>query len=463
MTTSTTSLRAFLAQVAAAAFILGATALRLNGPQPGPLAAEARAIVSELLREQVPHPVGSPANRVVRDRILARFRVLGYAPEVQRAYSCGGRRHRCAWVENIVVLPPAGDKLVVAVAHYDSVAAGPGVSDDGLGVATMLVCAARVRTVGYLITDGEEAGLLGAEAFVRDPRAARVVAVVNVEDRGTSGPSYLFETSRDNRDLVPLFNRIPRPITSSLFYTAYELMPNDTDVSVFKRAGKIAVNFAAIGDVENYHHATDDLAHVDMRTLEHHVENALAMLRALSSANLSRMRRSNAVWFDVLGFFLVWWPAWLSIWVAVASFVVLLFRRPSWRDAVAFIAAILLAAAIGIVAMLVTRHRLAHPGWLIALMWVAGIACSLWLLRGRSFEGRAIVWHVLAIVVALTLPGVAFLFLVPAVAMHGKWLAAPAAAIVFFPICLVLYTALAAPALPAIAVLMAMYGSTIAK
>lgn len=441
--------------------ILAFTAIRLNGPAPGPLASEARSIVADLLREQVPHPVGSPANRVVRDRIVTRFRALGYTPEIQRAYSCGGRKHRCAWVENIVVLPPAGDRLALGVAHYDSVAAGPGVSDDGLGVATMLVCAARIRNVGYLITDGEEAGLLGAEAFVRDPRAARVAAVVNVEDRGTSGPSYLFETSGNNRDLAPLFNSIPRPITSSLFYTAYQLMPNDTDVTVFKRAGKVAVNFAAIGDVENYHHATDDLAHVDMGTLEHHCENAMAMLRAVSRADLTHMRRADAVWFDVLGFFVVWWPAWLTIWIAIASFAALMFRRPSWRDALAMIAAMLLALTIGLIAMFATRHRLAHPGWLIALMWIAGIGCSVWLLRGRSFEGRAIVWHVLAIVMALALPGVAFLFLVPAVALHGKWIAAPVAAILFFPICLVLYTALAALSLPAIAVLLALYASTL--
>jgi hypothetical protein len=36
----------------------------------------------------VPHPVGSPANFVVRDRIVAELERLGYEVEVQRSFSC---------------------------------------------------------------------------------------------------------------------------------------------------------------------------------------------------------------------------------------------------------------------------------------------------------------------------------------------------------------------------------------
>ncbi|HEX9160705.1 MAG TPA: M20/M25/M40 family metallo-hydrolase [Thermoanaerobaculia bacterium] len=458
--------------------ILAATALRLDGPAPGELARDADNVLKSLLREGLPHPSGSPANRVVRDRILARFRELGYAPAIQRAYACGPRSHRCATVENIVVLPPVQGDIVLGVAHYDSVPAGPGASDDGAGVATILECARNLRggfrnPIGFLITDGEELGLVGAQAFVNDQALSRNVrAVVNVEDRGTSGPSFLFETSRDNRDLAPLFRDLPRPNTSSLFYTVYELMPNDTDVTVFKRAGKIAVNFAAIGGVENYHHASDDLAHVDVRTLEHHCENALPMIRALASADLRSLRHGNAVFFDVLGLFLVSWPEQWTIWIALASFVLLivLMRSVPARDtlisALMFLGAIACAAAIGIVAMVVLPHRLAHPVPAVAAMWTVGVACAVLLTRNRAWQGRSLVWHVAAIALALTLPGVSFLFLLPALAMHvpaRPFVAAAVAALLFFPLGLVLYTALAALALPAIAVLMAIFGSTVTK
>ena len=467
---------------------------RLSGLRPDATPGDFSAVeafdeLKPLLAEGVPHPVESAANRVVRDRIIQRFREFGYSPVIQKARACSRRRGRCANVENIVVLPrnvgptlsrprptERGPSIVLGVAHYDSVPKGPGASDDGSGVATMLECARMLRNtpsrnpIGFLITDGEEAGLLGAEAFVADGALSRNVrAIVNVENRGTSGPSYLFETSANNRDLVPLFNRLEKPITTSVFYTVYTLLPNDTDVTVFKRAGKIAVNFAAIGGVRHYHQATDDLAHVDLRTLQHHGENALAMLRALGSADLQHMRHGNDVFFDVLGFFVVWWPDAWTIWIAIASLAVLIVstRGVPARDvaigALMFVAAIAVAAVIGIIAMKVMPRRLADPGPAVAAMWIAGIASTLILTGRRPWQGRAFVLHILAIALAVTLPGLSFLFLVPALAMNvpGRPLvAAPIAAILFFPLGLVLYTALAGLALPVIAVLLAFAAAT---
>jgi hypothetical protein len=485
MATSTNSLRNLERRVALAV-ILGLMVVlihdRLNGPRPddtpgGFSAAEAFDELKSRLAEGVPHPVESPANRVVRDRIIQRFHAFGYySPVIQKARACSHRWGKCANVENIVVLPPTPGDIVLGVAHYDSVPAGPGASDDGEGVATMLECARLLRDtrtrnpIGFLITDGEEAGLLGAEAFVADPVLSRNVrAVVNVENRGTSGPSYLFETSVNNRDLVPLFNRLDRPITTSVFYTVYTLLPNDTDVTVFKRAGKIAVNFAAIGSVKRYHSKSDDLVHVDLKTLQHHGDNALAMLRALGAADLQHFRKGNDVFFDILGFFVVYWPDFLTVWIALASLAVLivLMRGVAVREiaigALRFLAAIIIAAIVGVIAMKVTPHRLANPGPAIVLMWIAGIASTLLLTRGRPWQGRSLVLHIIAIALAVTLPGLSFLFLVPAIAMNvpGRpFVAAPIAAIVLFPLGLVLYTALGSLALPVVAVLLAFAAAT---
>src|SRR5436309_3266412 len=72
----------------------------------------------------------------------------------------------------------------------------------------------------YLVTDAEEVALLGAEGFVSDPALLRsTAAVINVEARGTSGPSFLFETSRRNAWLARIIaHALPRPATSSLYY-----------------------------------------------------------------------------------------------------------------------------------------------------------------------------------------------------------------------------------------------------
>jgi hypothetical protein len=83
----------------------------------------------------------------------------------------------------------------------------PGASDDGAAVASVLeiarILAARPpprHPIVLLLTDGEEAGLLGALLFVQ--RASTypedVKAAVNLEARGTSGPSLMFETGSAN-------------------------------------------------------------------------------------------------------------------------------------------------------------------------------------------------------------------------------------------------------------------------
>ncbi|HEX7807842.1 MAG TPA: M20/M25/M40 family metallo-hydrolase, partial [Thermoanaerobaculia bacterium] len=212
--------------------------------------ARAETIMRELLAEGVPHPVGTAANMRVRDRIVARFRALDYTTEVQRSFACsaGGE---CANVENIFASRgQAHGDAVLLMAHYDSVGAGPGASDDTMGVAALLEVARAMQKdaprnpVQFLITDGEEAGLLGAEAFVNAPQMRDVSVVVNVENRGTYGGSNMFETSSGNRWLVRhLANALPTPQATSFFYAIYTLLPNDTDVTVFKRAGKASINF----------------------------------------------------------------------------------------------------------------------------------------------------------------------------------------------------------------------------
>jgi Zn-dependent M28 family amino/carboxypeptidase len=97
---------------------------------------------------------------------------------------------------------------VLLVAHYDGVGAGPAASDDGAGSAalleTMRALRARKQPLAHdimvLFTDGEEAGLLGAAAFVREhPWAKDVAVILNFEARGTSGRSFMFEPARESR------------------------------------------------------------------------------------------------------------------------------------------------------------------------------------------------------------------------------------------------------------------------
>ncbi|HUP47605.1 MAG TPA: M28 family peptidase [Thermoanaerobaculia bacterium] len=492
--------RQLLLVTALLALLLAVTAWRFRGPAPlGQTAAAERfsasraiTVLGHLLQEEVPHPVGTAANRRIRERIELHFQSLGYATEVQRGFVCNATP-ACATVENIVAAPPGeGGPYVLLVSHYDSAAAGPGASDAGVAVAAILEVARALgprRGVAYLITDGEEAGLLGAELFVTTPWKERVAVVVNAENRGTSGPAFLFETSRGNAGLMPAVKAIPRPAASSLFYTIYERLPNDTDVTVFKRAGLPALNFAAIGNVAYYHTPLDDLARVDPRTMQHHGDNLLAVTRALTGG--FERTSGNAVFFDVLQAVVISWPERWTLWIALVSAVLLIAgsRNEPWKalilGAVLAAGAVIVAAGLAhVVAWLAHVRaggsvRLAYPQAVIAAMWLSGIAAALIVFgiprkrQPRAFHaGVGLVWHAVAIALAVTLPGPSYLVLVPAVAftLCSVLRASPvvaaattsiAAGVLLFPLAIFLYPAMGRGGLVPTAAIIALVATTI--
>jgi len=382
---------------------------------------------------------------------VGELRRLGYEPTVETAFACG-HAGSCATVRNVVATLPGSrnGKAVLLCAHYDSVGAGPGASDDGMGVAALLEIArifktepARGNPVLFLFDEGEEAGLIGAEAFFRPELGQRSIAtIVNLENRGTSGTSYLFETSTGNRWLVDLAARaLARPVTSSLFYTVYQFLPNDTDLTVFRAHGLAGVNFAAVEGVTRYHTSRDDLAHASLSTLQHHGDNALAMARSFAGADLSQAPAGDAVFFDLFGARIVRWPESAALPLAVATLVLLAIalalRRSEERASPGSVLLGLLAAAaipllsggVGFAVTFVLRRIgalptpwIANPFWMRAAVWCLALLGA-WLVasclarRAGSaglWAGLWILWAILAVVLAWRLPGVSFLFFVPA-------------------------------------------------
>ncbi|MEO8503334.1 MAG: M28 family peptidase [Acidobacteriota bacterium] len=414
-------------------------------------AARARAVLGRVLGDGSPHPIGSRSHDAVRERILAELRQVGAEPEVRSVFACDSWG-TCATTQNVWARLPGtteSTKEVLLAAHYDSVGAGPGVSDDGVGVAAVLetVRALRsqaplARSVVVWIDDGEESGLLGAEAFATLPEAKSVGAVVNLEARGTRGASLMFETRKDNAWVIRLLARaLPHPATNSVFYTIYQYLPNDTDFSVFKREGLQGVNFAFVGDVTHYHTPLDDLAHVSGGSLQHHGENALAMVRAFAGADLESPPTGDEVYFDLLSLTVVHWPAGWTLGLAIFAFALVLSATVRLRRGIELRAAEVAWGIFGWLAIVVASalsafavHKalvalgalplswVAHPAPTLLAIWVAPLAVGLWLaplVGRRAGEGGLWVgaWTVSALIgvtLAMTFPGTSYLFVVPA-------------------------------------------------
>jgi hypothetical protein len=508
----------FTLAILAAIFLLSLEGLRPPAPEPPSISASqfsagrAREVLRRLVGDGIPHPTGSAANDVVRGRVVAELTALGYVPQVQTGFSCD-EYGTCATVKNVLARLDGREPgvSVLLASHYDSVPAGPGASDDGVGTATVLEIARVLKTIPaprhsviFLIDDGEEAGLLGARVFVdRNPWAKEVRAAVNVEARGTSGPSVMFETGSANEWVVRLYAQsVSRPATSSIFYQAYKQLPNDTDFTVFKAAGYQGANFAFIGDEPHYHTPLDNFENANAASLQHQGDNALPMVVALANTDLANPPQSEAVFFSVFERWMIWWPANRTLPVAIAAALLLLLQI-GWLTSKnrlgptalvwGLVGWLVMFAGTGALALGLQRmlrvagampvNWVAHPSALKVAFWslaLAVVVCvALALARRAGFwglwAGVWTWWALLAVLIAWLAHGFAFLLLVPSCVAGltalpfslrrnetggGAWLAAAlplaVAGILGFDHAILLYAALGVRILAGIAVVVAL-------
>ncbi|MFO1442236.1 M20/M25/M40 family metallo-hydrolase [Bacillus sp. Bva_UNVM-123] len=283
-----------------------------------------------------PHPLGSKEHDKVRDYLIGVLEDLGVEPEIQKANSLYplGSWVLGGTVENIIakIEGTNSTNAIMLVAHYDSVPGGPGVSDDGAGVSAILETVRALKEmkplqndVIILLSDGEENGLLGAKAFVEEhPWVKDVGLVLNFEARGNKGPSFMFETSDNNGWIVKEFVKAaPTPVAQSFIYSLYKLMPNDTDLTIFKAAGLNGLNFAFGEGVGHYHTTSDNLEELSKESLQHHGEYMLSLVRHFGDMDLNQTKDGNQLFFNIFGSTMITYSEDLVI--PITMFVVILF------------------------------------------------------------------------------------------------------------------------------------------
>jgi hypothetical protein len=311
---------------------LGAVALALlaivqmRAPEPvaatapeGDFSAE-RALAYIGVFAQSPHPFGSIANNEVREYLVAQLANLGLSSEVREGIGIRNspRQFVIGRTHNVVgrLKGTGSSGSVLLMAHYDSVYRGPGAADDGAGVAAILESVRALRSrpplkndLIVLLTDGEEVGLLGADAFATSDSYMKDVGVIlNFEARGDLGPSLLFETSAKNGALIKaVADSSPYPVGSSLFYSLYKLLPNNTDVTVFRPYHIPALNFAFGQGFNAYHTRLDTVQNLSAASLQHHGSYALSLAQYFGGIDLSQLKTAaqDDVFFDWIGWHFV--------------------------------------------------------------------------------------------------------------------------------------------------------------
>ncbi len=258
-----------------------------------------------------PHPIGSAQNDSVAAYLMQEAKKLGAEVRIQDT-TVQLADNKFARVKNLIFLKKGtlgdGGKAVLVAGHYDSVIFGPGAADDGSACAAVLECLRAMKIAGeifrndiiFLLTDGEELGLMGAKAWLEhDKDAKRIGIVLNFEARGAGGQPLFFESCGEHLPLLQAVNEaIPNLRGSSLFEEVYKKMPNGTDFIHFKEKIPYGMNFAFIEKHTHYHTELDSPENIDLGTMQVQGDIMLNLTRFFAKKDLDNLPPGKQVYFD---------------------------------------------------------------------------------------------------------------------------------------------------------------------
>ncbi|MBL8891099.1 MAG: M20/M25/M40 family metallo-hydrolase [Planctomycetaceae bacterium] len=473
MTTNTTQVR-FSAWPLLFAIFLATLFATLGyvryAPPPLPQASEPQAEFLErvlktlemLVGDDIPHPSGTPQNAVVRQRIIQFVEGLGQHVELQETSGVAWQTKQTVPLVNLLVLIPGTDPIatIALTSHYDSTAAGPGAADDGAAVAISLELLREYQqhppknNLLFLITDGEELGLLGAEKFVNEhPLAKTIDLVINLEARGTSGPSCMFETGEASRWTIEQYRESAlRPTTSSLFFEVYKLLPNNTDFTHYRKLPIQGWNFAFVGNVLDYHTPQDNFANVDRRSIYHHAVHASALMAKFANAKELKIESGRSVYFDYLSLGVLAWPEEFTVYLAcVPTIMILASFMIAWRAhrltlirislALVWLLGLIISLGVGLWLTFETMkfQDIFSPPWpkypvpILLAFWVIALGISIAFARigfrlvHEAYNLLALIGVALTWLTATYVPGASYLFLLPTIGwgtaawFSGRW------------------------------------------
>lgn len=289
-----------------------------------------------------PRAIGDYHHGTTRRYLIKALNQAGLTVRTQQSTVYNSKSKTAAPVVNIMASYPGTNPeapTLMLMAHYDAAQFNStGAADDASGVAVILEVVHAYLQSGQrpennllvLITDGEEVGLLGAQAFIKEQLMNHnIKLIINLEARGSAGPVMMWpETVAGNRGLIEGFVKagVPLPVTTSLHYEIYRQLPNDTDLTPFNQtAGIDGFNLAFIDDHFNYHTRQDTLENLSANTLAHQMIQTKALLSHFADADLNALSSDESlVYFNLPGWGLVTYGTGLNLvlWLITAALLI---------------------------------------------------------------------------------------------------------------------------------------------
>ena len=274
------------------------------------LMADVRALASD---EMEGRGFGQAGGDRARDYVVAAFEAAGLA-------SVDGSRIRPFTArgtagENVVGMVRGTeypDQWIVVTAHYDheGIENGEifnGADDNASGTAAIIELARLLRThpprhsVMFVALDGEEEGLLGAQAFVRDTPIPPADMILNINldmvSRGDNGILWVVGT-RLYPALVPVIDALPQEPGIERRYgyddpavRGRNNWVNLSDQAAFHARG-VPFVFFSVDDHGDYHQPSDDAERIDAAWYRGAVQTAWETLMAVDRMDNPQFRGS---------------------------------------------------------------------------------------------------------------------------------------------------------------------------
>lgn len=277
-------------------------ALKVPSPEPEFL----RESWTDLERiARYPHPYTSRENDVVRGYLLARVaeacdgkEYCLYETEAPRGkgqqprpvmfnqgdtFNTSSKERRVMYFEPANVLvkiegsdPELKHQGLLISAHYDSVPAGYGVTDDGMGIVTMLSLLRKYtqdaasrpkRTLLFNFNDDEEFGLMGSESFARHPWFQEASFFVNIDGAGSGGRALLLRAT--DYEVAQFYKGAKNPLANSLLQQGFQdgIIHSQTDYFVYQTNGLRGIDICFYEPRALYHTMHDSIQYASKGSL----------------------------------------------------------------------------------------------------------------------------------------------------------------------------------------------------
>ena len=249
--------------------------------------------------------IGTAGGTKAREYIAAHFKTANlksfgdsYVQPFQFA-ARGGAEINGANVVGYVEGKQYKDKYIIITAHYDHLGIVKneiynGADDDASGVAALFAIAEYYKknkpahSIVFVAFDGEESGLLGSGAFIKNPPVKKesIALNINMDMVAHNDKNELYAAGTFHYPaLKPMLEKVSKdaPVKLILGHDRPELKSDDwtnqSDHFVFHRQ-KIPFVYFGVEDHKDYHKPTDDFVNINQEFYVHAVETILEAVKS---------------------------------------------------------------------------------------------------------------------------------------------------------------------------------------